>query len=161
MTVSALFTKHRPLAHAIARTRWLPGADTDDVNQEALIALWTAARNHDPERAPFPAYARLVITRHLDNCLKHATRQKHRALTDSVREEDRMRQIEDTLADPAHRVAALETLRELTRAYRALSELERAALAFDAYDGLTPGTRPYKQVDGARFRARRKLRSAA
>ena len=50
--------------------------DPDDVRQEALIALWEAARAHDKTKAPFPPFARLVIKRRLRDRLQAATRQK-------------------------------------------------------------------------------------
>ena len=78
--VPALWTKHRPIALGIS-TEWrIPGLDADDVRQEALIALWEAARCHDREKGPFPAFARLVIGRRMRDLLQAATRQKRTAV---------------------------------------------------------------------------------
>ena len=77
--VPALWTKHRPIALAIARDWRIPGMDPDDVRQEALIALWEACRCHDKEKGPFPPFARLVIGRRMRDLLQAATRQKRTA----------------------------------------------------------------------------------
>lgn len=82
MTVPALWTKHRPIALAISTEWYIPGLDADDVRQEALIALWEAARCHDRDKGPFPAFARLVIGRRLSDLLQAATRQKRTAVFD-------------------------------------------------------------------------------
>ena len=72
----ALWTKNRTIALAIA-TEWrIPGMDPDDVRQEALVALWEAARAHDKTKGPFPPFARLVVKRRLRDRLQAATRQK-------------------------------------------------------------------------------------
>jgi DNA-directed RNA polymerase specialized sigma24 family protein len=74
--VPALWTKNRGIALGIA-TEWnIPGMDPDDVRQEALVALWEAARCHDPSKGRFPPFARLVIKRRMRDHLQAATRQK-------------------------------------------------------------------------------------
>ena len=57
MTAPALWTKHRGIARGIARDFFLPGADRDDVRQEADIALWEAATHYRQELGPFPTFA--------------------------------------------------------------------------------------------------------
>jgi hypothetical protein len=42
--VPALWTKHRHIARIEASEWHLPGSERQDVEQEALIALWQAAR---------------------------------------------------------------------------------------------------------------------
>lgn len=39
-----MWEKHRSLATGIARSFYVPGAERQDVEQEALIGLWDAAR---------------------------------------------------------------------------------------------------------------------
>lgn len=79
MNVPALWTKNRGIALGIAPEWRIPGLDPDDVRQEALIALWEAARCHDRDKGPFPPFARLVIQRRLRDLLQAATRQKRTA----------------------------------------------------------------------------------
>ena len=74
--VPALWTKNRKIALAIAPEWRIPHMDADDVRQEALIALWEAARCHDKTKGPFPPFARLVIGRRMRDLLQAATRQK-------------------------------------------------------------------------------------
>lgn len=70
----ARWTKHRPIARAIAREYFIRGADRDDVEQEALVALWEACRCYDRSKGTFPAFARLVIHRRLRDAVKIANR---------------------------------------------------------------------------------------
>jgi DNA-directed RNA polymerase specialized sigma24 family protein len=77
-----LWTKHRGIALGIAPEWRIPGMDPDDVRQEALVALWEAARDHDKAKGPFPPFARLVIKRRLRDRLQAATRQKRTAMFD-------------------------------------------------------------------------------
>lgn len=84
----SLWTKHRPLARMLARDWDIPGMDRDDVQQEALIALWLAARSYDKTKgANFPTWARRVIGCHLGCLLRTATREKRRAVTVQYRPE--------------------------------------------------------------------------
>jgi RNA polymerase sigma factor (sigma-70 family) len=84
---AALFTKHQGLANAIAREFYLPGADMDDVHQEARLALWVATGSYRPERGPFPPYARHAIRADLRDKVEAANRLKQRVLTDSSRDD--------------------------------------------------------------------------
>jgi RNA polymerase sigma factor (sigma-70 family) len=137
----SLYTRHLKIALAIARDYWIGGFDREDVAQEARIALWIAAREYDPDKGSFPAFARTVISRHLGQCLKHANRQKRRA---PVLERD---------VD----VAAPETdngqLQFVLDALPTLTDLERSSLA-DSLNGVPITTKRY---DNALQRARRKL----
>lgn len=62
----ALFQRHQALALWLARHVGGPGrlGITDDLEQEALLALWEATRQYDPighPGVPFPMFARRVI----------------------------------------------------------------------------------------------------
>lgn len=151
MSAPALWTKHRPLALMLARDYHLPGSDQDDVRQEALIALWEAARTHDPGRSSFPNWARVVIRRHLADCVRTATRGKQRVLTEAVREED----VQFHLA--AYAVEHRQAVRELVASARNLTQPERAALTRIIDGAPLEG----KADDNLRYRVRKKLRAAA
>lgn len=148
MTVPALWTKHRPLALMLARDYHLPGSDADDVRQEALIALWEAARTHDPARSSFPYWARTVIRRHLADCVRVATSGRARLLTDAVRDDTKIESFDHPGRDE---------VRAIVGAAASLSAPERAALV-RIIDG-TP--LEGKADDNLRYRVRRKLRDAA
>lgn len=87
MTRTALWTRGRKVARAEAAKVFVPGMDRDDVEQEALIALWEAAGRWDGEGgASFETFAALVIGRRLADLLKGARRRKHAVLTEAVRQ---------------------------------------------------------------------------
>ncbi len=80
-----LITRYRRFARAKARSYFLVGADSDDVEQEALIGLYKAARDFRPEhQSSFRAFAELCITRQIITAIKTATRQKHQPLNQYV-----------------------------------------------------------------------------
>lgn len=148
MTRAALWTKHRPLALAIARDYRIPGLDPDDTRQEALVGLWEATGAWDQERAPFPAFARVVIHRHLRDLLQAATRLKRTATLDPDAEP----------VDQRDRVAARLELVELMRAHRGLTDNEREAVAAHLNGAAVCSS---KRHENALYAARAKLRSAA
>ena len=167
MTTAALWTKHRPLARAISRDFFLPGSETQDVEQEAQIGLWLAARDYDKDKGPFPAFAGLVIRRHMMGCVEAANRGKHRPLNQSVSARDEeggllierlphLHQVTDVVEDK-------ERLRGVLAAIDSdLTEFERhcvvgiaSGLSYLEIDGNT------KRVDNALSSAREKLRRVA
>jgi RNA polymerase sporulation-specific sigma factor len=79
--LQVLLDRYRRFARARARSYFLVGADGDDVEQEALIGLYKAARDFRPgHESSFRAFAELCITRQIITAIKAATRQKHQAL---------------------------------------------------------------------------------
>ncbi len=84
-SLHVVITRYRRFARAKARSYFLVGADSDDVEQEALIGLYKAARDFRPEhQSSFRAFAELCITRQIITAIKTATRQKHQALNQYV-----------------------------------------------------------------------------
>ena len=79
-----LLTRYRRFARARARAYFVAGGDAEDLEQEALIALVKAARDHRPQDGPFRPFADLCITRGLVSAIRRANRQKHRLLTHAV-----------------------------------------------------------------------------
>jgi RNA polymerase sporulation-specific sigma factor len=157
MTVIQLWTKNRGLAHMIARDYYIPGADRDDVTQEALIGLWIAARDYDPDKGSFKTFARVVIHRRLTSCLNAATTHRALALTDAARDQDlpHLHQVSD-------RVEEREELADLlSRIDSELSVFERHCVIGIAFGVSYFELGEYRRVDNALMRARRKLRVAA
>lgn len=165
MTVAELLEEWRPFAITLAREYWIPGADRQDVEQEAMVALWHAARDYRAGHGTtFKTFAKLVIRRHLIECVRAGLRGKHsllsRAARVAVNDEDEQIAIVELLAggrDPADIVVALEEIRALRVAIAGLSPLERKGLGH-----VVAGVqyRRDRQVDNAIQRARRKLRAA-
>ena len=84
-SLQVMITRYRRFARAKARSYFLVGADHDDVEQEALIGLYKAARDFRPEhQSSFRAFAELCITRQIITAIKTATRQKHQPLNQYV-----------------------------------------------------------------------------
>src|SRR3546814_14157266 len=79
-----MLTRYRRFARAKARTYFLAGADSDDVEQEALIGLYKAARDFRPQhQSSSPAFAELCIDRQSITATSTAIRQNHQALHQS------------------------------------------------------------------------------
>lgn len=173
------------LARRIASEFFLPGAEREDVEQEAALALLAAAKSYRPELGvPFEAFAKLVIRRRLKTAVRLSHGLKHRALNESLRsaaavgdDAGDVVELVDTLpspgADPALIVPAREEALALLDAIAEdLTPLERRVLIGYAngssYRELSTliddvprkgarGADPLKTIDNAIARARRKL----
>ena len=83
--LEVLIDRYRRFARAKSRGYFLVGGDADDIEQEALIGLYKAARDFRPEHlASFRAFAELCITRQIITAIKSANRQKHQPLNQYV-----------------------------------------------------------------------------
>jgi RNA polymerase sporulation-specific sigma factor len=174
--LDALIDRYRRFARAKSRGYFLVGGDADDIEQEALIGLYKAARDFRPEhQASFRAFAELCITRQIITAIKTATRQKHQPLNQYVSisgvrgaDEPGERSVEDLLlvhngADPADRLVSAERMRSLRDAMRdLLSGLEvdvlRLYVEGKSYQEIGEQLgRHVKSIDNALQRIKRKL----
>jgi len=144
-STGATWTSHRNLAYALANEYRIPGIDAEDVRQEALIALWEAARSHDKTKGPFKPWARRIINGRLTDLLRKATRAKRSGITV---------EFIDANVPAGGELYAIEDLRE---AMRSLTRRERQAVS-----ALLNGTFDWndKSRDNALTSARRKLKAA-
>lgn len=131
----ALWTKHRGIALGIAAEFHVPGMDADDVRQEALLALWVAARSYEKGRGTFPAYARLSVRADLTDLLRTATRAKRQPVD-----------LPEPTCEQPRLPGVMEAFHELT------ARQQDAVRAF-VRDGVAD--------KNAIYEARRKLRAAA
>lgn len=154
MTVAADWTKHRPLARLIAREYRVPGAELQDVEQEALIGLWVAARTYDGS-GKFTGWANIVIRRRLNTVLTSALTNKNRILRDADR--DGLVLLTDGI-DPERVAIDRERLARITAALGSLTARERQAVADHLNGAPSKLTRSH---DSSLTRARTKLRQAA
>jgi len=174
----ALIERYRRFARAKGRGYFLVGGDSDDVEQEALIGLYKAVRDYQPDRqASFRAFAELCITRQIITAIKTATRQKHQALNQYVSisgvrggDDPGERSVEELLdhhnhthGDPADEVISGERMDTMRTAMaEMLSSLEvdvlRLYVAGKSYQeiGVELG-RHVKSIDNALQRIKRKL----
>lgn len=88
----------RPLARAIAADWSFPGADRDDVEQEAMIGVWQALRSWDPEGGcSLKTWVRYAVRARLASALKQARRLKHGPVSDATREFDQLPSLLDVV----------------------------------------------------------------
>jgi RNA polymerase sporulation-specific sigma factor len=133
----ALMYRYRALVRSISSNYYLPGADRDDLMQEAFIGLFKAIRDFDPMRNErFDLFASMCVRRQIITALKTATRQKHLALNYALslhkplQPDENSGSIIDLLEDaqaqdPESLLANRETLEELSIAISAtMSPLE-------------------------------------
>jgi RNA polymerase sporulation-specific sigma factor len=170
VTESQLLEEYAGLALGLAhQLGWfLPGSDIEDLEQEALIGLLSAARSYrEGAGGSFPAFAAFCVRRRLSSALKAANREKHGPLNGAERRirnsEGEEEDVCGFLADPASlelQVEAREQLRAVLARVHYLTPLERRAIfgAVAGYRGRELGG--LKQVDNARQRGRVKLRAA-
>jgi RNA polymerase sporulation-specific sigma factor len=172
-----LIERYRRFARAKGRGYFLVGGDSDDIEQEALIGLYKAIRDYQPDRqASFRAFAELCITRQIITAIKTATRQKHQPLNQYVSisgsrntdESNSDRVVEDLLdtspsSDPADQVVSGERLDSLRGAMaEMLSGLEvdvlRLYVEGKSYQEIGDKLgRHVKSIDNALQRIKRKV----
>jgi RNA polymerase sporulation-specific sigma factor len=171
-----LLERYRRFAALRARTYFLVGADTDDIEQEGMIGLFKAARDFRQDReSSFRAFAELCITRQVLSAVKSATRHKHQPLNQYVSlsgvrggDDAAERSVEELLdphavADPADTVVSNERLAAMHRSIdESLSGLEVEVLALyvegKSYQEISAQLgRHVKSIDNALQRIKRKL----
>ena len=177
LALEALIARYRRFARAKSRGYFLVGGDADDIEQEALIGLYKAARDFRPEhQASFRAFAELCITRQIITAIKTATRQKHQALNQYVSisgsrtgDEAGERAVEELIHtnrkgdDPADRLVAGERFAAMKdRLAEVLSDLEVDVLTLyvegKSYQEIGDQLdRHVKSIDNALQRIKRKL----
>ena len=171
--LSAVMAKYRGVARAKASNYFLVGGDRDDVLQEAMIGLYKAIRDFDPDHgASFRSFAELCITRQVLTAIKSATRLKHTPLNHSVSfdrpTDDYRYSLSDTVPsehapDPLQLLVSDAGVRELRETFRTvLSELETRVLALyvdgRSYQEIAEELgRQVKSIDNALQRIKRKL----
>lgn len=178
LALETLIDRYRRFARAKSRGYFVAGGDANDVEQEALIGLYKAARDFRPElEVPFRAFAELCITRQVISAVKAATRNKHQVLNRSVplvgvaNEEAGERSLEAVLADPRQPDPADQLVRdEGLRSMRLLTAERLSALEVEVLDLFVAGFsyleiaqrlgRGTKAIDNALQRIKHKLEPA-
>ncbi|MDP4153332.1 MAG: sigma-70 family RNA polymerase sigma factor [Bacillota bacterium] len=76
---------YKPLTASIAKKYYISGADSDDIMQEAMIGLFKAIRDYQPEKSQsFSAFAALCITRQIKTAVKLSLRKKNIPLNNYI-----------------------------------------------------------------------------
>jgi RNA polymerase sporulation-specific sigma factor len=175
-SVEVLLGRYRRFARSKARAYFLVGADADDVEQEAMIGLFKAARDFQADRQScFRVFAELCITRQIITAIKTATRHKHQPLNQYVSisssraDDDDSGQLADklmgpdTVADPAEQVVSMQRMRDARRHMtERLSALEVEVLRLhvegNSYQEISEHLgRHVKSIDNSLQRIKRKV----
>jgi RNA polymerase sigma factor (sigma-70 family) len=101
---TALFQAHAGLAAKLSKSFPIHGFQAQEVEQEALIALWQAACKYDPSKGAFEPFATVLIRNQLRNVFNKAKRDSARAESLSVwafEEDGEIGSLADTLVEPS------------------------------------------------------------
>ena len=167
----ALVKRYHRLVRAITRPYFLAGGDRDDLLQEGMMGLMKAVREFDPQKdASFRTFAEVCIRNRMFSALRAASREKHRALNQSISMEAPFFDSNSYASVSGHAASVnpeeLYILREnaerdFIRISQQLSSLERKVLSL-YLEGMTCGeiaqalNKPAKSVENAIQRIRRK-----
>lgn len=164
-----LVTEYNWLVRMCARPYFLAGGDSEDLIQEGMMGLLSAARQYNPDReVPFKIYAELCIRRRLYSAIKSASRFKHTPLNDYVSLESSQFDENNTkasyyLRDPEESVIARERVDEISNSLNgSLSRFESVILGLYlmgmTYEEIAlEVNKSSKSVDNAVQRIRKKL----
>lgn len=184
LAFAALAIRYRPVMRGIARDRFAPGLEREDLDQAAAVGLWKGVLSFDPSRGSFRPLAQVTIQRNVDTAVKTALREKHQILSEADRvvrlldgdEIDAVDSFAVEGSDPAEVLIRREWLATVVRVVTEdLTPLEHG-VAVGQMDGesyletarrigLRHTTRPdglvrSKPVDNALARVKRKMRAA-
>ncbi len=134
-----LFDRYRPILLHLQQQYFIPGHDSEDWEQEALLVFCRATLTFSPRRSPnFGAFYRLILSHRVFDLIRQSQAQKRQAAGPEVSLEDHREYLADTVPD--HRLAVREQL-EIKEALRVfpgrLSRVEKAVFA-----GLMRGETP-------------------
>lgn len=79
-----LFHRYRRRVIWLAKPYFAPGADRDDLVQEATIGFFKAVRDYRKDKGSFGGFVDLCVRRQIITFIKTTTRQKHSALNRSI-----------------------------------------------------------------------------
>lgn len=84
MTPEQLFTQNQGLAYSYLQkhTIYLRGYDQEDLQQEALLALWKACLTYNPKKSKFSTYATTCIANRFRDLIKIQSRKVDEVPTD-------------------------------------------------------------------------------
>lgn len=162
---TALLARYASLINRWIGSWGIPGADREDLRQEACMGLLNAIRTYDPAKNTcFEAYASRCVGNRVKNLLAAASTHKARARNHTLSIDD-LREMEGHGDNPETILLDKEALARLREVIdTALSPLEKdvlfAYLGGHSYQetALMLGS-PQKSVDKALQRVRRKLKT--
>jgi RNA polymerase sporulation-specific sigma factor len=174
--LNALIRRYQSQARVEARQYYLPGGTLEDLQQEALIALYQAASGYDHSKAvSFRTFASACMRNRIIQTLRGARRRKHLVLTEAQSlshegnddEEEWTLDVASPELDPAEAVVTAAWAEEFKQRFlTGLSQFE-TSVAVLYVSGITQseiaammgGSVKVKSVDNALSRVKRKARS--
>ena len=163
-----LILRYTHAVRARARQFFLAGGETEDLVQEGMIGLYFAVRDYRSDSGKsFKNFAYLCVTRRIYDAIGKMTTKKNSVLTESVSLFDQhVLDILDERLSPEEYLINSEARSELQiKLMRELSDFEYRVLNM-YMDGMSytqiceATTKPFKSVDNALVRAKRKLQKA-
>jgi RNA polymerase sporulation-specific sigma factor len=152
---------------AIAKHYYISGADTDDILQEAMIAVYKAISSYNfSKNDNFDAFLTLCVKRHLSSVVKSSNRKKHLPLNSYVSiDSDDAVLLSVTASDPMATAIDREKISEISHIFNTrLSDYEKRVITLYA-EGYTYREiaeklgKSVKSIDNAVCRIRIKLKS--
>ena len=164
------------ISRKIVSSFYLVGAEKDDLLQEALLGLFKAIKEYNPDKnCSFKSYACVCIKRHIITIIRSSTRQKHNPLNNyisfnMIMHEDKEvylleKIVSDTIEDPENIVVLKERENMITYTVnKYLSEFEKKVLScyfsglsyIESSDVLKTDV---KSIDNALQRIKRKIKN--
>ncbi|MGI6264738.1 MAG: sigma-70 family RNA polymerase sigma factor [Acutalibacteraceae bacterium] len=162
---AALAFRYEPMLRRLAERFRGASIDAEDLMQEGLLGLLSAARHYQSDEVPFSSYAFICVRRRMLSAIARNARRPDRLLADDEweREMEALGAASPGEDDPALQLARRETEEQLYSRLRSLlseREYEVLVMYLDAYSYEETAARlgiPVKAVDNALQRARRKL----
>ena len=160
--IDELYTQYKGLVNCVAHKFFLVGGDVQDLVQEGMIGLFVAINKYDEQEGPFPAFARLCVTRQILAAVRHSNGVRQRPLFNAVELDslaDKLADTDDPLDILLQKEENEQFFRQAKRQFTPL-ENEVVSLFAEGYSYEDIGEKLHKSaksVDGAMQRARNKL----
>ncbi|MDD4315806.1 MAG: sigma-70 family RNA polymerase sigma factor [Clostridia bacterium] len=162
--MDALIRRYMGAVRGMVRKSFLVGGEEEDLFQEGLIAIISAVKQYDEsKKCSFSTYVNTCVRSRIIDAIRSATRQKHRALNDSLPLSDEMDSTR-TYVDPVE----IYIKRERVDAFyqnleKMLSPLQNEILKlyFDGYSYSEIAGRmslPIKKIDNSLNTIKNKIR---
>lgn len=166
--MEGLILRYSHAVRARARQFFLAGGEAEDLVQEGMIGLYSAVCNYKKESGKsFKNFAYLCVTRRIYDEIGKMTTKKSAVLTQSVSLfDENVLDVSDDRLSPEDRIINEETRVEFQgKLMRELSDFEYRVLDLYlegmSYSQICEATKkPFKSVDNALARAKRKLQKA-
>ncbi len=157
-----VYSRFMPMVHRVANSFYLLGGDNEDLLQEGMIGLFKAIDDYDFDKSNFFAFAQMCVRRKILTAINATQRSKNLAILNASNIDDQV-MLSDNKADPLEIVVGKDLLEELRDFIdKNLTDTEQETLryftkGYSYTEIATLTNKPYKAIDTALQRARKKL----